>query len=67
MPLSGCSSPVIILNSVVLPAPFGPMTPTMPPRRQVEVQAVDQQRVAEPLAQVPASTTTSPRRGPGAM
>src|SRR5215470_11855647 len=24
-PLSGCSSPVIRLNSVVLPAPFGPM------------------------------------------
>ena len=29
---SGCSSPVIILKSVVLPAPFAPMMPTMPPR-----------------------------------
>ena len=31
-PLSGFSSPVIIRNSVVLPTPFGPMTPTMPAR-----------------------------------
>ena len=31
-PLSGFSSPMIILNSVVLPTPFGPMTPTMPLR-----------------------------------
>jgi hypothetical protein len=30
-PPSGCSWPVIIRNSVVLPAPFGPMMPTMPP------------------------------------
>ena len=30
VPLSGFSSPTIILNSVVLPTPFGPMTPTMP-------------------------------------
>ena len=29
-PPSGCSSPMIIRNSVVLPAPFGPITPTMP-------------------------------------
>ena len=31
VPVSGFSWPVIIRNSVVLPAPFGPMTPTMPP------------------------------------
>ena len=30
-PPSGFSWPVIMRNSVVLPAPFGPMTPTMPP------------------------------------
>ena len=30
LPESGFSSPTIILNSVVLPTPFGPMTPTMP-------------------------------------
>jgi hypothetical protein len=31
LPAVGFSWPVIILNSVVLPAPLGPMTPTMPP------------------------------------
>ena len=30
-PESGFSAPVIMRNSVVLPAPFGPITPTMPP------------------------------------
>ena len=30
-PSSGCSSPVIIRNSVVLPAPFGPTRPTFSP------------------------------------
>ena len=30
-PASGCSWPTIMRNSVVLPAPFGPITPTMPP------------------------------------
>ncbi len=31
VPASGLSCPVIMRNNVVLPAPFGPMTPTMPP------------------------------------
>jgi hypothetical protein len=31
-PPSAFSCPTIIRNSVVLPAPFGPITPTMPPR-----------------------------------
>src|SRR6188508_2794227 len=30
-PSSGCSSPTIIRNSVVLPAPFGPTRPTFSP------------------------------------
>ena len=30
-PSSGLSWPTIMRNSVVLPAPFGPITPTMPP------------------------------------
>ena len=34
VPSSGVSCPVIILNSVVFPAPFGPMTPTIPPGGQ---------------------------------
>ena len=32
----GFSCAAIIRNSVVLPAPLGPITPTMPPRRQRE-------------------------------
>src|SRR5437762_2983492 len=32
LPASGFSWPTIMRNSVVLPAPLGPMTPTMPPR-----------------------------------
>ncbi|WDT78470.1 MAG: hypothetical protein MPW14_14825 [Candidatus Manganitrophus sp.] len=39
-------------NSVVLPAPFGPMMPTMAPARQLEAQVVDQQPVAVALAQI---------------
>ena len=36
LPLSGVSCPVIRRNSVDLPAPFGPMTPTMPPGGSVK-------------------------------
>src|SRR5437867_3985752 len=32
VPASGLSSPTIMRKSVVLPAPFGPITPTSPPR-----------------------------------
>ena len=35
VPESGFSWPVISLNKVDLPAPFGPMTPTMPPGGKV--------------------------------
>ena len=38
-PASGLSSPMIILANVVLPAPLGPMTPTMPPRGRVNVMS----------------------------
>jgi hypothetical protein len=31
VPASGFSCPVIMRNNVVLPAPLGPITPTMPP------------------------------------
>jgi hypothetical protein len=36
VPASGCSAPVTIRNNVVFPAPFGPITPTMPPRGSVK-------------------------------
>ncbi len=38
-------------NSVVLPAPFGPITPDDPARRQLEGEAVDQEALAEALLQ----------------
>lgn len=41
--------PVNILNKVVLPAPFRPMTPTMPPGGSLRRQVLDQQLVAETL------------------
>ena len=39
LPPSGFSSPMIILKSVVLPAPFGPMMPTMPPFGRSKVRS----------------------------
>ena len=39
-------------NKVVLPAPFGPITPTMPPGGNLKVEIVDQQIVAKALGQV---------------
>ena len=48
-PASGFSLPVIILNSVVLPAPFGPMTPTMPPGGSLKSRSSISELVAEGL------------------
>ena len=39
-------------NSVVLPAPFAPMMPTMPPRGMLHESVVDQQPVAIAFADV---------------
>ena len=68
MPASGCSSPAIMRKSVVLPAPFGPITPTIPAGGSEKRQVLEQEPVAEALASArSASITTSPRRGPGGM
>ena len=48
-PESGFSSPMIILNSVVLPTPFGPMTPTMPLRGSVNDRSSMSTRSSKPL------------------
>ena len=48
-PASGVSSPAIIRNSVVLPAPFGPITPTMPAGGSENVEVLEEQPVAEAL------------------
>ena len=46
------SCPTSIRNSVVLPAPFGPITPTMPPRGSVKSRSSIEQQVAVALAQI---------------
>ena len=51
MPASGCSWPVIIRSSVVLPAPFGPITPTIPPRGRLKLRSSISSAVAVRLAQ----------------
>src|ERR1700682_1533624 len=49
VPLSGVSCLVIIRNSVVLPAPFGPITPTMPPGGNLNVRSSIRTRSAKGL------------------
>src|SRR3954447_12760316 len=66
-PSSGCSSPAIIRKSVVLPAPFGPTTPTMPAGGSEKVRSSTSNRSPKPLRTPSASITTSPSRGPGGM
>jgi hypothetical protein len=39
VPASGASWPMIMRNSVVFPAPFGPMIPTMPARGRENVRS----------------------------
>ena len=65
--LSGCSCPMIMRNSVVLPAPLGPITPTMPPRGNVKVRSSKSTRSPYAFFRPRASTTRSPSRGPGGM
>ena len=49
-PWSGASTPAIMLNSVVLPAPFGPMTAKIAPCGDPEAHIVDREQAAEALA-----------------
>ena len=65
-PALSCS--VIRRKSVVLPAPFGPMTPTMPPRGRLKIpdfQTAVYRR--KPFETPCASMTISPRRSPGGI
>src|SRR3972149_2902243 len=62
-PASGFSWPMIMRNSVVLPAPFGPMMPTMPPRGRLNDRLSISSRSPKLLLRPFASTTRSPRRG----
>ena len=48
-PPSGATVPVMMPNSVVLPAPFGPMMPSASPRSEREVDVVGDDHGAEAL------------------
>ena len=50
VPSSGANTPAIMLNSVVLPAPFGPITAKIAALRHLEADAVDRDQAAEALA-----------------
>ena len=47
MPASSATSPVTTLNSVVLPAPLGPISPTTSPGRDADPGAVEGDEPAE--------------------
>ena len=66
-PESGFSSPAIIRKRVVLPAPFGPITPTMPAGGSENSRFSNSSRSPNAFETPFASITTSPRRGPGGM
>ena len=54
-------------KSVVLPAPFGPITPTMPPGGSEKVKS-SKRSVSPNAFETPSAwTTTSPSRGPAGM
>ena len=50
-----------------MPAPFGPITPTMPPGGSENVMSSTSRRSPKPFETPSASTTTSPSRGPAGM
>ena len=54
----------MVLNSVVLPTPLGPMTPTMPLRGKVNDRSLISSRPSNPLSRWSTSTTRLPSRGP---
>src|SRR6185295_4378846 len=62
LPASGVSWPTIMRKRVVLPAPFGPMTPTMPPGGSANERLSMSRLSPNPLESPWASTTTSPGR-----
>ena len=58
---------MIIRKSVVLPAPFGPMMPTMPDRGKAKSTFSKSSLSPNALVSFLAMTTSSPRRGAGGM
>ena len=47
VPASGANDPAIMLNKVVLPAPFGPITAKISPGFTSRVDAIDREQAAE--------------------
>src|SRR5690554_4413843 len=62
--LSTSSCPIIIRNSVVFPAPLGPITPTIPLGGKVNSKPSNNKRSPKALDTSCASITLSPKRGP---
>ena len=52
LPASLCSVPQMQLTRVLLPEPFGPIRPSRSPCSTVEVDFVERDKAAEPLAQI---------------
>src|ERR1043166_4916661 len=67
VPASGLSCPVIMRNSVVLPAPFGPITPTMPPGGSLKVRSSISRLSPKPFLSPSKSTTFWPSRSATGM
>ena len=58
----------MVLNSVVLPTPLGPMTPTMPLRgSENDRPSMSSPRSSKPFSRSFTSMTMLPRRGPGGI
>ena len=67
LPLSGFSRPVIMRNSVVLPAPLGPMTPTIAPGGILNDRSSISSRSPKPLVTFSNSITSLPSRSATGM
>ena len=67
VPLSGTSWPTIMRRSVVLPVPFGPMTPTREPGGMTPEKPSSNTVSPKALLTPSKSITTSPSRGPAGM
>ena len=67
LPDVGCSMPMIILNSVDLPTPFGPMTPTMPFRGSSKDRSSISTRSPNCLCRCSTLSTSAPKRGPAGI
>jgi len=66
-PESGCSRPMIILNRVDLPAPLGPITPTMAPGGIWKLRSSISRRSPKALLTFLNSITLLPRRSATGM